>query len=58
MIIFWTIVTFVFVGSMLLLAGYALVRPFTHIHYDHRDAVHPPWLEEFDSGPARHRPGA
>ena len=56
MIIFWTIATFVFVGCALLWAAYALVRPFTHVHYDHHDVFHPPWLEDFDSGPARRGP--
>jgi hypothetical protein len=24
---------------------YALIRPFTHIHHDHRDVFHPPHLD-------------
>ena len=56
MIIFWTIATFVFVGGALIWAAYALVKPFTHVHYDHREVYHPPWLEDFDSGPARRTP--
>ncbi len=58
MILFWTIATFVFVCGALLWVAYALVKPFTHVHYDHREVFHPPWLEDFDSGPARRRPTA
>jgi hypothetical protein len=24
--------------------GYGLIRPFTHVHHDHRDVFHPPHL--------------
>jgi hypothetical protein len=39
--ILWTIITFVFVAAVLVWVGYALVRPFTHVHHDHRDVFHP-----------------
>ena len=41
MSILWTIVTFVFVAAVLAWAGYVLIRPFTHVHHDHRDVFHP-----------------
>ena len=49
----WIILSFTFVVGTLLCVAYALIRPFTHTHHDHRDAVSPPWLEDFGSGPAR-----
>ena len=39
------IITFVFVVAVLALGGYALIRPFTHGHHDHRDVFHPPHLD-------------
>lgn len=41
---FWAIVTFVFVAVVILWVAYAVIRPFTHIHHDHRDVFHPPKL--------------
>jgi hypothetical protein len=52
MSILWQIVTFAFVVATLLVVAYALIRPFTHTHYRRRE-YHPPWLEDFDGGPAR-----
>lgn len=57
MSILLTLVTFFFVVGVLLWLAYAVIRPFTHTHYDHRDAFSPPWLEDFTSGPTR-RPDA
>jgi hypothetical protein len=34
-------VTFVFVAAVVAWVLYALIRPFTHIHHDHRDVFHP-----------------
>lgn len=53
MSIVWQIVTFAVVIGIGLVVAYGLIRPFTHIHHDHREVVHPPWLEDFDSGPER-----
>jgi len=33
----------VVVGMVFVL--YALIRPFTHVHHDHRDVFHPPHLD-------------
>lgn len=38
------IITFVFVFAVLAFVGYALIRPFTHIHHDHKDVFHPPHI--------------
>lgn len=51
------IVVFAVVIAGALFVAYGLIRPFTHTHYDHRDAFSPPWLEDFTSGPTR-RPDA
>jgi hypothetical protein len=39
------IVVFAVVIAGALFVAYALIRPFTHIHYDHRDAASPPHLD-------------
>ena len=39
------IVVFAVVIAGALFVAYGLIRPFTHIHYDHRDAVSPPHLD-------------
>ena len=39
------IVVFAVVIAGALFVGYGLIRPFTHIHHDHRDAVSPPHLD-------------
>ncbi len=39
------IITFVFVAVVVAFVLYALIRPFTHIHHDHRDVFHPPHLD-------------
>ena len=42
---FGLIIVFTVVAAGALFMGYALIRPFTHVHHDHRDAVHPPHLD-------------
>ena len=39
------IITFMVVLAGLVFMLYALIRPFTHIHHDHRDVFHPPHLD-------------
>ncbi len=39
MIILMTTLVFLFVISVLSFVGYALVRPFTHVHYRHRSGL-------------------
>jgi hypothetical protein len=39
------VITFAIVIAGLLFIGYGLVRPFTHVHHDHRDVFHPPHLD-------------
>ena len=39
------IITFMVVLTGLVFMLYALARPFTHIHHDHRDVFHPPHLD-------------
>jgi hypothetical protein len=39
------IITFAIVFAGLVFILYGLVRPFTHIHHDHRDVFHPPHLD-------------
>jgi hypothetical protein len=39
------IITFAFVLAALGFGAYALIRPFTHVHHDHRDVFHPPHLD-------------
>jgi hypothetical protein len=39
------IVVFAVVIAGALFVAYGLIRPFTHIHHDHRDAVSPPHLD-------------
>jgi hypothetical protein len=38
------IITFVFVVAWVAFVSYGLIRPFTHIHHDHKDVFHPPHL--------------
>ena len=33
-----------------LFVAYGLIRPFTHVHHDHRDVFHPPHLDVRRSG--------
>ena len=35
------IITFAVVIAGALFVAYGLIRPFTHIHHDHRDVFHP-----------------
>lgn len=42
---FGLIITFVVVVGGLVFIAYGLIRPFTHIHHDHRDVIHPPHLD-------------
>jgi hypothetical protein len=39
------IATFGIVIAGFVFVLYGLIRPFTHIHHDHRDVVHPPHLD-------------
>jgi hypothetical protein len=39
------IVVFAVVIAGALFVAYGLIRPFTHVHHDHRDAVSPPHLD-------------
>ena len=39
------IITFGIVIAGAIFMAYALIRPFTHIHHDHRDVIHPPHLD-------------
>ena len=39
------IITFAIVVGGLVFVLYGLIRPFTHIHHDHRDVFHPPHLD-------------
>ena len=39
------IITFVVVVAGLVFVAYGVIRPFTHIHHDHRDVFHPPHLD-------------
>jgi len=41
MAIVGTTITFVFVAAVIAWAAYALIRPLTHVHHDHRDVFHP-----------------
>ena len=43
MTLFMTILVFSFVISVLSLVGYAMVRPFTHLHYRHRSGLWSHW---------------
>ena len=38
-------ITFALVLAGLVVILYGLIRPFTHIHHDHRDVFHPPHLD-------------
>ena len=42
---FGVIITFVFVFVWVAFVAYGLIRPFTHIHHDHKDVFHPPHLD-------------
>ena len=42
---FGLIITFLVVLAGLCFMLYALIRPFTHVHHDHRDVLHPPHLD-------------
>jgi hypothetical protein len=42
---FGLIITFAIVLAGLVFMLYGLIRPFTHIHHDHRDVFHPPHLD-------------
>jgi hypothetical protein len=42
---FGLIATLAIVVAGLVFIGYGLIRPFTHIHHDHRDVFHPPHLD-------------
>jgi hypothetical protein len=39
------IITFAIVLAGLGFILYGLIRPFTHVHHDHRDVFHPPHLD-------------
>ncbi|MHB1243615.1 MAG: hypothetical protein ACYC1P_09505 [Gaiellaceae bacterium] len=39
------IVAFAIVIAGLGFILYGLIRPFTHVHHDHRDVFHPPHLD-------------
>jgi hypothetical protein len=39
------VVTLVIVLAGLAFILYGVVRPFTHVHHDHRDVFHPPHLD-------------
>lgn len=39
------ILVFAMVIAGAIFMAYALIRPFTHTHHDHRDVVHPPHLD-------------
>ena len=39
------IITFAVVAAGLVFVLYGLIRPFTHVHHDHRDVFHPPHLD-------------
>ena len=39
MALFFTILTYLFVVAVLGFVAYALVRPFTHLHYRHRSGL-------------------
>ena len=39
------IITFAVVIAGGIFMAYALIRPFTHVHHDHRDVIHPPHLD-------------
>ena len=39
------IVVFAVVIAGALVVAYGLIRPFTHLHHDHRDVFHPPHLD-------------
>ena len=39
------IIAFAIVVAGLVFMLYGLIRPFTHIHHDHRDVFHPPHLD-------------
>ena len=41
MVIAWTTIALVFVAVVIVWFAYALIRPFTHVHHDHRDVFHP-----------------
>ena len=42
---FGLIITFAVVLAGLVFVLYGFIRPFTHIHHDHRDVFHPPHLD-------------
>ena len=39
------IIVFLMVAAGGVFMLYALIRPFTHIHHDHKDVFHPPHLD-------------
>ena len=36
-----TIITLVLASAVIVWFAFALIRPFTHVHHDHRDVFHP-----------------
>ena len=41
MAIVGTTITLIVVAAVIGWLAYALIRPFTHVHHDHRDVFHP-----------------
>jgi len=39
------IIVFLMVAAGAVFMLYALIRPFTHVHHDHKDVFHPPHLD-------------